>query len=153
MGVILGVLGMIGALALLAGVAWVSQRPAALQKVPLLGPSATPTPVASENIILTSPKSGEYIQATFVVQGKARVFENVVNIRLKEKLSGKVYGETTAMTDATEAGTFGDFQTGIQLTNPNLKSGTEFILEVYQSSAKDGSEYDKVSVPVVFKPI
>lgn len=153
MGVVTGILGMIGAFALLAGVAWVSQKPDALKNVPFLGPTVTPTPIASENIQVTSPKAGEYIQDTFVVKGKARVFENVVNIRLREKLSGKIYGETTAMTDAKEAGTFGEFQKGIQLTDPNLKSGSDFVIEVYQSSAKDGSEIDKVSIPVKFKPL
>jgi hypothetical protein len=129
------------------------QRPASLTGVPLLGPSATPTPIASENIILESPKADEHISQVFYVTGKARVFENMVAIRLKEKLSGRTIGETTAYANAPDVGQFGEFQAGIQLTDPSLRSGDSFILEVFQYSAKDGSEIDKVTVPLTFTPV
>jgi len=144
---------MIVAFIALLGLALSIQRPQSLSSVPLFAPSPTPTPVASENIIVTSPQVDESITQTFEVRGSARVFENVVTIRLKEKLSGQVYGETQAIADAPDTGQFGDFRAGIKLTDPNLRTNKEFIVEVFQYSAKDGSEVDKVSIPVRFVPM
>jgi hypothetical protein len=128
------------------------QRPQSLTGIPLIGPSATPTPIASENIIITAPLADDNIGQRFEVRGTARVFENVVTIRLKEKLSGRVIGETNAYADAPDTGQFGDFTAGIELSDTSLRAGTEFVLEVFQYSAKDGSEIDKVSIPLTFTP-
>jgi hypothetical protein len=93
------------------------------------------------------------VSQRFEVKGTARVFENQVTIRLKEKLSGKMIGETNAYADAPDMGQFGEFRAGIVLNDPSLRSGTEMVLEVFQYSAKDGSEIDKVSVPITFTPV
>lgn len=143
---------LIVAFILLVGLALSIQRPQMFTGVPVVGPSPTPTPIASENIILTSPKADANVGQTFFVAGQARVFENMVTIRLKEKLSGKVIGETQAYADAPDVGQFGEFEAGIQLADTSLRVGTEFILEVFQYSAKDGSEIDKVTVPLTFTP-
>ncbi len=137
----------------LVGLALSIQRPQALSSIPFFAPTATPTPLASQNITVTSPKANEQVSQLFTVTGRARVFENVVMVRLKEKLSGKVVGEVPVTTNATDMGQYGDFDTGIQLNDPNLRVGTEFIVEVFQYSAKDGAEIDKVSIPVTFTPV
>lgn len=129
------------------------QKPDALTGVPFLGPTVTPTPVASENIILTEPVEDQNISQRFVVKGKARGSENTVYIRIREKLSGNVIGETTAITDASEPGQFGEFGTGIQLADPTIRSGSKFVLEVFLYSAIDGKETDKVSIPLTFTPV
>ncbi len=141
------------ALIALVGLALSIQRPQALSSIPFFAPTATPTPLASQNITVTSPKANEQVSQLFTVSGKARVFENVVMIRLKEKLSGKIVGEIPATADAKDMGQYGDFSAGIQLNDPNLHVGTEFIVEVFQYSAKDGAEIDKVSIPVTFTPV
>ena len=137
---------------LLVGLAYSIQKPETLTNVPFFGPTPTPTPLSSTNIILTSPKLNEHVSQQFDIIGKARVFENVVSIRLKDKLTGKVYGEVASRTDAPEAGQFGNFQTGVLLNDPKLQPGTELLLEVYQTSAKDGQEIDKIVVPLIFTP-
>lgn len=129
------------------------QKPDALTGVPFLGPTVTPTPVASENIILTEPIANQNISQKFVVKGHARGTEKIVYIRIREKLSGNVIGETATATDATTSDEFGEFGTGIALSDPTIRSGTEFILEVYQFSSSDGQEMDKVSIPITFTPI
>lgn len=140
------------AMLLLVGLAYAAQKPERFTNVPFIGPSATPTPLASENIVLTAPHLNEHVSQKFVITGKARVFESVVSIRLKNKLTGKIYGETIARTDAPDAGQFGEFKTGVLLNDPKLEPGTELVLEVYQQSPKDGSEVDKIAVPLVFSP-
>jgi hypothetical protein len=128
------------------------QRPQSLRGVPFVGPSVTPTPLASENITVNQPLADANVGQEFIVKGTARVFENMVTIRLREKLSGRVIGELSAYADAPDVGQFGPYVAGIRLTDPTLKSGTDLILEVFQYSAKDGSEIDKVTVPLTFTP-
>lgn len=143
---------MLGAFLVLCFLVTTIQRPEVLKGLPFVGPTATPTPIASENIVLVSPTAEGHIGQKFLVQGRARVFENLVTIRLKEKLSGRVMGQLQAYADAPDVGQFGDFTAGIELSDPSIRSGTEFILEVFQFSAKDGSEIDKISIPVIFTP-
>src|SRR3954463_2027379 len=88
------------AMLVLVGLAYSIQKPQLFTNIPFIGPSATPTPLASANIVLTSPRLNEHVSQQFHITGKARVFESVVNIRLKNKLTGKVYGEVAARTDA-----------------------------------------------------
>jgi hypothetical protein len=140
------------AMLLLVVIAYSIQKPEQFTNIPFLGPTATPTPLSSGNIILTSPRFNEHVGQQFTIIGKARVFENVVSIRLKDKLSGKIYGEVASRTDAQDAGQFGDFQTGVLLNDPKLQPGTELLLEVYQASPKDGQEIDKLVVPLIFTP-
>lgn len=129
------------------------QNPDLIKKTPFFRPTPIPTPIASENIILLSPKANEYITQKLIIEGKARVFENVLSIRLKNKLTGKVYGQTRASTNAQEMGEFGDFYAGVLLDDDELLPGMELILEVFLSSPKDGSETDKVAVPIIFSPV
>lgn len=120
------------------------------------GPQPTPTPIAasSGNVVVYMPYNDANVGPSFVVTGKARVFENVVSIRVSNKVLGKTYYQGTVMTNAQEAGTFGEFATQVDLnTNDfSLKPNDELTLEVYQSSAKDGSDTDVVSIPLYFTP-
>ena len=60
---------------------------------------------------------------------------------------GNILNETSALADAPEPGQFGFFDKSILFeTTDDL--GT---LQVFQYSAKDGSEIDMVELPVVFK--
>lgn len=104
------------------------------------------SPAASRNIEVLSPRGGDNVKSGFAVKGNARVFENVVSIRLTDSL-GNVLVQTTADANAPDAGMFGSFEKVLKFET----SATEGTLEVYQSSAKDGSEIDKVIVPVIFE--
>lgn len=104
------------------------------------------SPAASRNIEVLSPRGGDSVKSGFAVKGNARVFENVVSIRLSDS-DGYILVQTTAYANAPDVGQFGPFEKILNFQT-NSSMGT---LEVYQASAKDGSEIDKVSVPLLFK--
>lgn len=114
----------------------------------------TPLPAASKNIIVTEPIAYDRVNQSFRVIGKARVFENTLLVRVSNAITGKAYVFQQIMTNAREAGTFGDFSYQVNLTNDTaLRSGEELLIEVFQTSAKDGKEIDKVTIPVTFTPL
>lgn len=105
----------------------------------------TVSPAASKNIEVLSPRGGDFVESGFAVKGNARVFENVVSIRLTDA-EGNILVQTTTYANAPDAGMFGSFEKVLKFET----SETTGTLEVYQPSAKDGSEIDKVTVPVLF---
>lgn len=104
------------------------------------------SPAASRNIEVLSPRGGDFVKSGFAVKGNARVFENVVSIRLTDA-GENVLVQTFTTANAPDVGMFGPFEKVLKFET----AVTEGTLEVYQSSAKDGSEIDKVTIPVLFK--
>lgn len=104
------------------------------------------SPAASRNIEVLSPRGGDFVKSGFAVKGNARVFENMVSIRLTDS-EGILLIQTTTYANAPDVGMFGPFEKVLKFQT----TVTEGTLEVYQSSAKDGSEIDKVTIPVLFK--
>lgn len=99
------------------------------------------------NIRVSSPLPDEIIYLPVVIRGKARVFENQFNYRIRDA-NRTILTEGSASTNAADAGEFGDFTISIaSFTQPTESNGT---IEVFDYSAKDGSEIDKVSIPVRF---
>lgn len=103
------------------------------------------TPSASLNIEVISPLTGDNVKSGFLVKGNARTFENVVNIRLIDS-NGNLVVETSTIANAPDIGRFGPFDAYINFATDQ----TEGTLEVFQYSAKDGSEIDKVTIPLQF---
>lgn len=102
-------------------------------------------------VIVYEPKSQSEIGKIFKIIGIARVFENVVSLRLTNKRSGEVLIQDTAYANAPDIGFFGDYTYTADLTKKeNLIDKDELLLEVYQGSAKDGSEIDKVTIPLFY---
>ena len=97
------------------------------------------------NIVVFNPKEDATVSYLFDNEGKARVFENVVSIKLKDK-NGKILFQGNANAQSPDAGKFGLFQEEIKYSTTQ----TEGTLEVFESSAKDGSEINKVSIPLKF---
>lgn len=110
------------------------------------GQAITMAPSSSQNIEVLSPRSGDKIKSGFVVKGNARTFESNVAIRLYDSL-GNVLIETFTLANAPDVGQFGPFEKMINYETDS-ETGT---LEVFQYSAKDGSQIDIVTVPVVFE--
>ena len=104
------------------------------------------TPPVS-NIVVFSPKQGDTVSSPLKVQGEARVFEGTVNLRLKEK-DGEVLIEDFTTAQSPEMGQFGPFEKELPYSQPAKAEG---ILEVFQISAKDGSEIDKVIISLKFE--
>ncbi len=116
-------------------------------------PAPTPIPASSRNIIVLSPVSEEQVSQDFLVKGKARVFENVVSIRVTHKITGRVLLSDSTIAYAQDIGQFGDFAYTVRLKNDVfLKVSDDLLLEVFQASPKDGSDTDTVSIPLRFNP-
>lgn len=110
------------------------------------GTNEPPFATESDNIKVTSPRPNERVSFTFVISGQARVFENVVSFRVKDK-AGTVLVTGTAYANSPDTGQFGEFSKQVTVTTTS-SSGT---VEVFQASARDGSDQDLVTIPVLFR--
>lgn len=104
--------------------------------------------IESDNgdLVVTSPREEDVTSGTVTVSGRAIAFESTVNIRIKDA-NGAVVTETFVITDAAEAGEFGDFSKTINFAAPKTNEGT---VEVFLVSAEDGTEIEKITIPVTF---
>lgn len=125
--------------------------------LPRLSPSQTvqptnsePTVVLNKNIVLSSPIQDQSVSGSFIISGEARVFENVVSIRVTNQTTGKVLTQTTVYVNAPDAGQFGKFAMRFDIPQ-GIQSGNILLVEVYQASPKDGTEVDKVKLTVGVK--
>lgn len=100
----------------------------------------------STNIHIFSPKSGDSIGLPLKILGEVRVFENQFIIRVKDK-NGKILTEESAMGQDGDMGQYNLFEKEINYPDPKTTEGT---IEVFDYSAKDGSEIDKVTIPIKF---
>lgn len=106
----------------------------------------TPAPKIS-NISVSSPQAGQEVKLPFGVLGQARVFENMMSIRLVEQGTRKLLFQSSVYANAPDIGQFGPFEQTIDYLTAK-PAGEDVILEAYDNSAKDGSEIDLVSVPL-----
>jgi len=114
----------------------------------------TATPIneqalGSGNIRISKPKAGDAVGLPLEIMGEVRVFENQFNIRLKDN-KGNILDQESAMAENGDAGQFNLFQKEINYSEPKTTDGT---LEVFDYSAKDGSEIDKVIIPIKFEAV
>lgn len=100
--------------------------------------------VVNEPVIwVTAPVPGQTISSPVTIEGTARVFEATVSYRLKDT-SGKILAE--GFTNASEgAPGRGDFKTKVGFKTSGPGKGQ---LEVFETSMKDGSDLNKVIIPV-----
>ncbi len=98
------------------------------------------------NIKVSAPKDGDKITSPFALSGQARVFEAVVNFRLKDA-SGKIVTAGTALAKGGTSEKFSPFNYQVAIPKTAATVGT---LEVYHTSPKDGSDQDVVAVAVKF---
>lgn len=101
----------------------------------------------SSNIHIFSPIQGDTITSPVKISGEVRVFENQFNIRIKDA-TGKVLVEESAMGGNGDMGQFNPFEKEVAYTKSSTAEGT---IEIFDYSAKDGSEIDKVIIPVKFE--
>lgn len=106
---------------------------------------SSPSIVREPVIWVTSPQPGAKVGSPLKVTGSAMVFEAVVSLRLVVS-DGCKLAEAHVNASAGAPGR-GDFSAILTFAPPD--SGTGF-LEAYWVSPKDGSELDKVLVPVNF---
>lgn len=101
----------------------------------------------SKNLIVSSLIEKQALENPFVILGRARTFENVVNWRIRDA-RGKVVAQGSVMTNAKEKGSYGSFRVRAFISEiPDTVSGK---VDIYTLSPKDGSEQDVVSIQVLF---
>jgi hypothetical protein len=120
-----------------------------LENNPNENPEADGEDDQEANIIVTAPAANQSIGLPLVIKGQARVFENTVSFRIKDS-DGKILLENYAIADSPDMGQFGPFNASVNYPEPKGEKGT---VEVFEYSARDGSEISKVEIPVVFKKI
>ncbi len=96
-------------------------------------------------IWVTSPAAGDKVASPINLHGSASVFEGTVNYRLKDD-AGNILAEgfTTALMYEFHRG---DFDASIPFEPTTAGKGQ---LEVFTQSGKDGSEIDKVIIPITW---
>lgn len=99
---------------------------------------------AIANITVATPEANEIVQKTFTVSGTARVFENVLNYRVKDE-KGMIIAEGYSMADAPDIGQFGPYSFSVDATKA---MGTKLTLQVFSESAKDGTDINVVTIPL-----
>jgi hypothetical protein len=110
---------------------------------------AAPVESAEGNIRVSEPKPHTTLKVPFTIKGEARVFENVIQVRIENQDKQVMYqGFGTAQ--SPDVGEFGPFEFTIDgkeniLQFMNLSKSGEII--VFEASAKDGSEVNIVKIP------
>jgi len=120
-------------------------------QTPSLAPkSQSPSPAASAaisaNIKIDAPISGQSVSLPLIVRGSARVFENVVSLRIKDS-DGNILFEGVTMAQSPDAGQFGPFEAAIDFLTIRPKT-SGVILDIFWNSPADGTELDKIFIPL-----
>lgn len=116
------------------------------QRKPLSVIQPTPT-ISDQNIRVTKPSNDEQVILPFIIRGEARVFENQLAYRLKDG-EGKLLAEGAAIAHSPDVGQFGPFE--IVISTLEIGKSKRGVLEVFSESAKDGSEINKIVIPIKF---
>ena len=121
-------------------------------------PSPSPTPASPTTdpstdpgeppaIVVDSPRERDELASPVLITGTADVFEATVSVRLLD-----ADGEELAATFTTAtcgSGCRGDYEVELFFFVEERQPGT---VEVFESSAEDGSPINLVSVPVILVP-
>ncbi len=118
------------------------------KKPNVIQPTPTPVVTSVENMRVTEPVPNQTVGKTIKISGEARVFENQFAFRVSDD-SGKVLKEGNGYANAPDTGQYGPFEISTDYLTPTTNTGR---VEVFEYSAKDGSEINKVTIPVTFPP-
>lgn len=99
------------------------------------------TPCNNANIKVTNLKMNQPVKFPFTISGEAKVFENQFNYRIKDS-KGVLLKEGTILAKNNI------FE--VKITTLKTKD-TKIVVEVFDKSAKDGSEIDRVIIPLQIK--
>jgi Immunoglobulin-like domain of bacterial spore germination len=121
--------------------------PVTLAPASVPGPPTSLPPPRTTAIIVIAPAPGGTIISPVTISGTADVFEAVVSYRVLDQ-NGNVLTEGTTMASCG-TGCRGDFSVRVRFTVDHRQSGT---IQVFEVSAKDGSDTNLVEVPVTLAP-
>jgi hypothetical protein len=114
---------------------------------PSPGSTTTVDPDALDPIEVTEPAEGATVTSPVTIAGTADLFEGTVSIRIVDE-TGNVIADT--FTTATcGSGCRGDYSERVKFAVDAEQPG---VIEVFESSAEDGSMINVVSIPVTLLP-
>ena len=118
---------------------------------PSLEPTVEPSPEPADGvkpaIVVRTPAAGDEIVSPVTVAGTADVFEATVSIRILDANGQELAAAFATATCGT--GCRGKYSAEVFFFAEERQDGT---IEVFESSAADGSQLNLVSVPVVLVP-
>lgn len=103
-------------------------------------------------IHVAGPRNGATVGVAFVVHGEARTFEGNVRIRLTNARTGRVLRDSFTTAEVADARAHAPFTFAASLPENRLRAGDPVTLEVFQESAEDGAEIDKVTLKLTYQP-
>jgi hypothetical protein len=98
-------------------------------------------------ILVESPLIGQHVANPVIISGTANVFEATVSIRILDRNGDEVARTFTTATCGT--GCRGDYSVSVSYDVGSEQPGT---IEVFESSAADGSMINVQSIPVTLSP-
>lgn len=98
------------------------------------------------NIKISEPKADETFDLPIYIKGEARVFENVVSLKVIDEENNLLL-QDFFMADSPDVGKFGNFS---YVVDTLLKEpvSSKITIQIYWDSPRDGSPLDVVSIPV-----
>lgn len=112
-----------------------------------LGGQATEVWSEGGNLSVRFPPPQAVVKSPLLVEGMERTFEQNVVVRIKDSKANEL-AKTTVTGTAPDAGIHGPYRAELVFEKPATRSG---VLEVFQIAPQDGSEIDKITVPVRFE--
>jgi hypothetical protein len=101
------------------------------------------------NITVSEPAANQLVTSPLTIRGTARVFENTVSYRIVDE-TGRNLAEGFTTAQSPDTGQFGPYAITAELASDIVPQNGRGFIEVFTESAQDGSEIDKVRVPVRF---
>jgi immunoglobulin-like protein involved in spore germination len=124
-----------------------SASPTSSPSEPTDDPSAEPGGGARPPIVVRTPVEGDEIVSPVTIAGTADVFEATVSIRILDESGTEL--ASTFTTATCGSGCRGSYSADVSFFVERRQEGT---IEVFESSAEDGSELNLVSITVVLVP-
>lgn len=107
--------------------------------------------IKQPNIMVFGPHADAKVGREFSITGIARTFENNILVRVVNAETGILYFRNFTTSNAPDVGRYGEYEFKVALKDTTLQDGTALRIEVFEESAKDGSEINKVAVSVLFE--
>jgi hypothetical protein len=122
-----------------------------ISKVKIAGDSKTYTRQGLKDllppIVVETPLIGQTVSSPVTISGTANVFEATVSIRILDAHGNEL--ATTFTTATCGTGCRGDYSIAVSYSIDRQQQGT---IEVFESSAQDGSAINVQSIPVTLTP-
>jgi len=125
----------------------VLSSPASPSPSPSVSVAPSPTPTGKPPIVVREPTPGAEVLSPVTVAGTADVFEATVSIRILDASGAELAAGFATATCGS--GCRGRYATDLHFFVDRAQPGT---IEVFESSAEDGSQLFLVSVPVTLVP-